>query len=70
MKRLLFVLVSLFLFVESSFAQTAEMATGMRSDGKIYVVVGVIVLIFVVLFGYLALIDQRVRKLEKNQNEK
>jgi len=39
----------------------------MRNDGKIYVVVGVVVLIFAVLFIYLMLIDKRLKKLEKGE---
>ncbi|MEZ4722347.1 MAG: CcmD family protein [Flavobacteriales bacterium] len=47
------------------FAQ--EMADGMRSEGKIYVVVGVVVLIFMVLFAYLVWMDMRLKKLEKEK---
>jgi uncharacterized membrane protein len=47
-------------------AQPAEMADTMRSNGKIYVVVGVVTLIFVVLFTYLMLLDRRLSALEKN----
>jgi len=41
------------------------MADLMRSNGKIYVVVTVIAVIFIGLMGYLYRIDQRVKKLEK-----
>lgn len=66
MKALLSTFAMLMLFL-SSFAQTASMADHMRSEGKIYVVVGVIVLIFVVLFAYLIFLDLRLRKAE-NEN--
>jgi CcmD family protein len=46
-------------------AQEVEMATGLRSSGKIYVVVIVISVIFVGLFFYLFSIDRRLKKLEK-----
>lgn len=42
-----------------------EMADEMRSNGKIYVVVGVIFLIFVGISYYLFRIDKKVSKLEK-----
>lgn len=51
-------------------SQNAEMADIMRDDGKIYVVVGVIILIFSVLFTYLISIDYKLRKMEKEQQEK
>ena len=42
-----------------------EMADLMRSEGKIYVLVGVIVLIFIGLLAYVIQTDRRVSKLEK-----
>ncbi len=51
-------------------SQNAEMADIMREDGKIYVVVGVIILIFSVLFTYMISIDYKLRKMEKEQREK
>lgn len=44
-----------------------EMADVMRSDGKIYVLVGIIVLIFIGLLAYLIQTDRRVSKLEKSK---
>jgi len=46
------------------------MADVMRDNGKIYVVVGVIVLIFAVLFAYLVIIDRKLRKLEQEIKNK
>jgi hypothetical protein len=43
------------------------MADLMRSEGKIYVLVGVIVLIFIGLLGYVIQTDRRVSKLEKSR---
>jgi hypothetical protein len=43
-----------------------EMADGMRSNGKIYVVVGVLVLILVGLFAYLISIDRKIGRIEKD----
>lgn len=42
-----------------------EMATIFRSEGKIYVVIGVLSVIFACLVVYLVYIDVRVRRLEK-----
>ena len=44
-----------------------EMADTFRNDGKIYVVITVISIIFVCLIGYLIYIDMKLRKLEKKQ---
>jgi hypothetical protein len=47
-----------------------EMADALRSSGKIYVVVAVLVLIMTGLFLYLAGLDRRIGKLEKEINSK
>ena len=44
-----------------------EMADVMRSEGKIYVLVGIIVLIFIGLLAFVIQTDRRVSKLEKNK---
>ena len=46
--------------------QPAEMADVMRSNGKIYVVVGVILVIVAGLFAYLFSLDKKVTRIEKN----
>ncbi|WP_339874869.1 CcmD family protein [uncultured Algoriphagus sp.] len=43
-----------------------EMADLMRSNGKIYVLVGVIVIIFAGITVYLISTDRKISKLEKN----
>jgi CcmD family protein len=51
-----------------SFSQqsnTVEMATGLRSSGKIYVVVAVMSVIFIGLAIYLFSIDKRLKKIER-----
>ena len=48
-------------------AQDIEMADTMRSNGKIYVVVAVCLTILVGLFLYMANVDSRLRKLEKEK---
>jgi hypothetical protein len=47
-----------------------EMADALRSSGKIYVVVAVLVLIMTGLFIYLARLDRKIRKFEKEYNRK
>jgi len=64
MKILLSILTLLLFFIQAR-AQEVEMATGLRSSGKIYVVVIIICVIFLGLFVYLFSIDRRLKKLEK-----
>jgi membrane protein DedA with SNARE-associated domain len=45
-----------------------EMADTMRSNGRIYVVVAVVVLILVGLFLYLLRLDKKITNLEKNSS--
>lgn len=47
------------------FAQEVEMADTMRSNGKIYVVVAIVLMVLVGLIAYLFMLDRKVRKLEK-----
>lgn len=44
-----------------------EMADGLRADGKIYVVVLVMLVIFAAIAVYLFAIDRKITKLEKNK---
>lgn len=46
----------------------AEMATTMRSNGKIYVVVAVLIIILSGLFFYLIRLDRKITRLEKGDN--
>lgn len=50
---------------ESYKDSSVEMADTMRSNGKIYVVVGVIMIIFIGLIGYTVFIDKKISKIEK-----
>jgi CcmD family protein len=58
---ILFLLVSTLIFAQND----VEMADSFRSDGKIYVVVAVIGIIFIGIIFYLFRTDQRLAKLEK-----
>lgn len=66
MKKLLTIL---FIFMSTlqlmAQSEDVEMATGLRSSGKIYVVVLIVSVIFIGLAIYLFSIDRRVKKLEK-----
>jgi CcmD family protein len=57
-------LVSVFTLV-SAFAQNAGSPDFMRSTGKIYVVVGVLVMTFVGIVAFLVHIERRLKKLEQ-----
>lgn len=67
MKKLLAILALTFSFAVT-FAQTqggTEMADAMRSNGKIYVVVGAILIILAGLFIYLFTLDKKITRLER-----
>ena len=73
MKRMDKGILSLMLMMFSFIAQaqtTVEMADTMRSEGKIYVVVGIILMVLVGLIIYLIMLDKKVKKLENMLSEK
>ncbi len=73
MKRMAKGILSLMLMMFSFIAQaqtTVEMADTMRSEGKIYVVVGIILMVLVGLIVYLIMLDRKVKKLENMLTEK
>jgi CcmD family protein len=45
--------------------EQVEMADTMRSEGKIYVVVAIMLVIFFGLIGYLVMLDRKVSRMEK-----
>ncbi|WP_428657457.1 CcmD family protein [Runella sp.] len=69
MRKILFLLVNLLLsvnlFAQQSVSQEVPMADQMRADGKIWVVVAVISVIFIGIIAFLVNIDRKVSKLEK-----
>lgn len=71
MKKLL-ILLCICLTAGISVAQTPEpeMADLMRSEGKIYVVVAIILIILGGLLGYLFLLDKKVSRLENKSQKK
>lgn len=61
--------ILLLLATLTTFAQSeVEMADTFRSEGKIYVVVAVIITILIGLFFYLIRIDRRISRLENDKN--
>ena len=54
-------------FMKAQEATGVEMADTFRSEGKIYVVITVISIIFMCLIGYLVYIDLKLRKLENKK---
>lgn len=71
MKGINIFLTALLLFFQSfAFGQDAEMADSMRSNGKIYVVVAIILVIFIGLITFLIMIDRKLTKTEKRIAEK
>lgn len=55
---------------QSLFAQEVEMADSMRANGKIYVVVSILVLILAGLILYVFLTDRKISRLERKITEK
>ncbi|MDF7818763.1 CcmD family protein [Runella sp. MFBS21] len=73
MRKILFlflnVLVSLNLFAQQSVNQETPMADQMRADGKIWVVVVVIGVIFAGIIAFLVNLERKVSKLEKQSKK-
>jgi K+-transporting ATPase A subunit len=69
MKKFLYLFLLMTISVITQ-AQDAEMADTMRSNGKIYVVVGIILIVLVGLITYLILLDRKITKLENRLSDK
>lgn len=69
MKKLFSIILMLlsFVAVKAQNGEAVEMADVMRSSGKIYVVIGTIVIVFAGLAFYLFNIDRRLKKIEKEK---
>ena len=77
MKKILTIALSLFSLVafaqekiavtESDYSNSSvDMADLMRSNGKIYIVVGIIVIIFIGIVAYLIYTDRKLSRIEKS----
>jgi hypothetical protein len=62
-KRFLLIVFS-FLSIALSAQEQPQMADAFRADGKINVVIGVLVMIFVAIIAFLIVLERKVKKLE------
>ncbi|MGP8216068.1 MAG: CcmD family protein [Bacteroidia bacterium] len=53
-------------YAQASGSGDVEMADRLKADGKIYVVIAVVLIILAGLLIYLTMIDRKVAKMEKN----
>ena len=67
MKKLSFLLLSLMFAFIANAQSKPDMADLMRSNGKIYVVLAVCLLILSGLFLYVFLLDRKIKKIEQNK---
>ncbi len=64
-----FCLMNMFCFAQQQLDVSDEDKTDfMRSNGKIYVVLAIVVTIVIGIFIYLFNLDKKIKKLERNQN--
>lgn len=56
---------SSFCLAQDSIGTVTEPAVGMRADGKIYVVITIVLTILFILIAYLAIVDRKISRLEK-----
>lgn len=64
----IFILLVLLVSSVTGFTQEVEMADKMRSNGRIYVVVAVVLTILVGLILYVVRLDRKMSRLEKETN--
>ncbi len=57
------------IFNTGAYASSVEMADVMRANGKIYVVVSVLAIIFLGLISYLLMLDRKLSRIEKEIKE-
>ena len=65
--KYLLTLIGLLATAVAQAQEKVEMADTMRSEGKIYVIVGIILIVLTGLITYLFLIDRKITRLEKEQ---
>ncbi|HMR56239.1 MAG TPA: CcmD family protein [Cyclobacteriaceae bacterium] len=65
MNRIIRLVIGLFMLPAMLSAQPVEMADTMRSEGKIYVVVAILLLIFAGVITYLVMLDRKISRIEK-----
>jgi len=62
--------VCLVIMASTALGQTAEMADAFRAEGKIYVVVAIILIVLAGLITYLFMLDRKLSRLERGIQEK
>jgi hypothetical protein len=62
--------ICLLMTTKLSFGQNAEMADTFRSEGKIYVVVAIILIVLAGLLIYLFMLDKKLTRIERQIAEK
>lgn len=67
-QRLLFFILSVMAGSAAQAQDTVQMADTMRQEGKIYVVVAIILTIFAGIILYLVRLDRKIAKLEKQSS--
>ncbi len=70
MKKIVSLLCGVMLLSPALLAQDVQMADTLRSEGKIYVLVAIIVVILVGLITFLFFTDRKISRLEKQINQK
>ncbi len=65
----LFIFLMVSMFAESQTASEPQMADMFRDNGKIYVVITVIAMIFVAIVLFLVNLERKIKKLEKRLKE-
>ena len=69
MKKLTFLFLLMCMSMIAN-AQEVEMADVMRSNGKIYVVVGIVMIVLAGLITYLFILDRKITRLENRLSDK
>ncbi len=64
-RLVMFMVIMISSIASNAQTQQVEMADGMRSNGKIYIVVAVCLTILIGLFFYVFLLDRKITKIEK-----
>lgn len=68
LSKLLLCLLTFLISTGAAVAQDNEMADVMRSNGKIYVVVGVLSIILLGIVIYLIALDKKIQRVEKERD--
>ncbi|HTG56316.1 MAG TPA: hypothetical protein VL943_08620 [Niabella sp.] len=68
--KIFFCMLAVTLSLSVNAQSDVEMADTMRSEGKIYVVVSIILIVLAGLIAYLFMMDRKVKKLEDQVAEK